>query len=167
VKINDAHLYHGAALCQIAEHESFTAINVFETSEGITRSAFRVNSDIAVYLKYASKPNGAYSEYIFTFNVEHLRELDRIGEICRKTFIAMVCVKGRQVCCLPLTDFRTMIKARLRKNRDVEEEQYTVLVTLPKGKAFRVYMNEPGRKKITLGTPITVARNKFPKQLFE
>ena len=67
MKINDDHMYHGAALTQIAEHEQFTAINAFEHGGKTSRSAFIVNHDIGVYLKYAGKPVGRYKEYQFTF----------------------------------------------------------------------------------------------------
>ena len=58
MKINDDHMYHGAALTQIAEHPQFTAINAFKHANRPSRSAFRINDDIGVYLKYASKPKG-------------------------------------------------------------------------------------------------------------
>ena len=62
MKINDDHMYHGAALIQIAEDPRFTAINVFQGGEGVSRSAFRINADIGVFLKYATKPKPSVSD---------------------------------------------------------------------------------------------------------
>lgn len=49
MKINDDHLYHGAALTQIVEHSQFAAINAFTVDGRISRSSFLVNNDIAVF----------------------------------------------------------------------------------------------------------------------
>ncbi len=46
MKINDDHMFHGAALTQIAEHELFTSINAVRGSGKLSRSAFRVNESI-------------------------------------------------------------------------------------------------------------------------
>ena len=55
MKIQDEHFYHGAVLNQIAEHEQFTAINALTVYGKKVKGAYKVNNDIAVYLKYASK----------------------------------------------------------------------------------------------------------------
>ena len=60
MKIRLEHQYHGAALNQIAENENFTAINSLETNGENDRSAFIINNDKVVYLKYATKPNKSY-----------------------------------------------------------------------------------------------------------
>ena len=57
MKIDDDHMYHGAVLLQIAEHPRFTAINTIELSGQKSRSAYRINDRIGIFLKYASKPS--------------------------------------------------------------------------------------------------------------
>ena len=166
MKINDDHLYHGAALTQIAEHPSFTAINAFKTGDSISRSIFRVNDDIGIYLKYASKPHGRYREYVFTFHTEHLDELRRADEQCARVFVALVCVKDRHVCCLKYSDLLSKIGQR-RKSKGADEEQYSILAVLPKNKQFRIYVNAPGKKKTKLSPELLVRRNAFPNELFE
>jgi hypothetical protein len=74
-------MYHGAALTQIAEDERFTAINAFKDRDEVSRSAFHINDDMAVYLKYATKPTPTHDEYVFLFNVQHLEELSRISAL--------------------------------------------------------------------------------------
>jgi len=164
MKINYEHLYHGAALNQIAEDPHFTAINAFKPDGHVSRAAFRVNDDIGVYLKYCSEPSGPFDEYKFTFQAEHLQELEQLAKKCEKVLLALVCVKDGQICCLPYSSFTKLVKSR-RVMKGADEDQYQVLVTLPEGKAFRVYINAPGVKKRMLGE-IKIARNAFPSALF-
>jgi len=93
VRIHDDHLYHGAVLIQIAEHASFTAINSFKLASGTSRSAYRINDDMGVYLKYASKPKGPFKEYAFTFHEPHLAELKEISKTTSNVLVALVCVR--------------------------------------------------------------------------
>jgi hypothetical protein len=164
MKINYEHLYHGAALNQIAEDTHFTSINSFKYDGYISRAAFGVNDDIGVFVKYCSDPTGSFDEYKFTFQSEHLEELASLAKKRDKVFLALVCVKDGHVCCLPYSNFTKLIKARQAKKGEAED-QYQILVTLPEGKAFRVYINAPDVKKKMLGE-IKVARNAFPSGIF-
>ena len=76
MRIDDDHLYHGAALIQIAEDKHFTAINALDKDGTGLSNAFRVNADIGVLLKYSSKPKGPVKEYQFTFTREHIAQLE-------------------------------------------------------------------------------------------
>ena len=163
--IDDNHLYHGAAITQIAEHPSFTAINAFKAADNISRSAFRVNDDIAVYFKYATKLKPPHDEFVFTFTRDNLDEIHRTAELVPKLFLAVVCVKVRHICCLPYDKLVALLDRRT-KDIGYEEDQYTVLVTLEEGKSFRVYLNKSGRKNRMLGKPVVISRSKFPNQLF-
>lgn len=165
MQIHNDHLYHGAALTQIAEHKQFTAINAFKMKDGISRSAFLINDEIGVYMKYATKPKLPYKEYGFTFRVEHLAELEKIAKKCDSVFIGLVCVNDRQICCLRYETLLDLVEKR-KADRGMSENQYIVLVTLPQNKAFRVYMSPAGVKKKILGDPILIARNAFPDALF-
>ena len=103
MKINDDHMYHGAALLQVAEDPRFTAINSIEISGQKSRSAYRINDSIGIFLKYASKPSRTFGEYTFTFTDDHLRELAEVdSRQVTNTFIALVCVKDREIACLTL-----------------------------------------------------------------
>ena len=165
MRIHDDHLYHGAALTQIAEHPQFTAINSFKDADNVSRSAFRVNNDIGVYFKYCTKPKRPFSEYIFTFTEANIAEIDRISNLVEELQLALVCVKDRHICCLDYSTFCQLIEWR-QAAFGGEEDQYTVLVTLEEGKSFRVYVNQPGKRKTVLKKRITIARNKFPTALF-
>ena len=165
MKIDDDHMYHGAALIQIAEDPQFTAINSFKLSTGVSRSAYRINDDIGVYLKYASKPTPAFREYGFTFQKQQLTELQELADATAHVFVALVCVQARQICCLRYADLVGMIAAR-KKAKGVPERQYVILATVEAGKRFRVYVNKPGAKGTMLEKALVIKRNDFPSAVF-
>ena len=165
VKIHDDHLYHGAALTQIAEHHQFTAINALKISNKTIRVAYRINNDISVYLKYATKPIPRFQEYAFSFTGDHLKELSAITKSYPKSFVALVCVKEREICCVTHTELLNLIGSR-QQEAGMIEDIYTILVTAPKGKSLRVYVNAPGKKKTILGNPLIISRNAFPEKIF-
>lgn len=165
MKIRDNHKYHGAALDQIAEHDLFTAINVLKVKGKVSRSAYRVNDSIAVYLKYATRPQGRFKEYVFTFTQDHLAELEEIASTGDRLFLALVCVKDREICCVPYKVLRALVRER-KAAAGLAEDQYTLLVTLKPREAFRVCMNQPGERGVYLSRRRKVPRNRFPNQLF-
>ena len=163
--INKDHLYHGAALIQVAKYPTFKAINAFEMKGGEkSRSAFIVNHDTGIYLKYASKPNDS-REYVFTFTTPNLEELEALRTHHSRAFVVLVCIRAKEICVLTLDEFE-----KHRKGRETEfggvESHYQLLLTAPANKGFRVYMNAPGKKKLSLKQQ-TVARQKFPRAIFE
>ena len=165
MKVRDEHLYHGAALNQIAEHKSFTAINSLRIANSVSRSAFLINDHIAVYLKYATKPSGGFKEYIFTFTRSHLRELKQIRKQHPKTFVSLICVKDREICCLSYEELIEIFRRR-KEAMGKGEKQYNLLVTVKHNEAFRVYINDPNEKGTWLFKPKKIVRNRFPKELF-
>ena len=165
MRINDDHMYHGAALLQIAEDPRFTAINSIEVSGHRSRSAYRINDSIGIFLKYASKPSRNLGEYSFTFTGDHLRELAVVGSQMTNTFIALVCVKDREIACLTLTQLQELVERR-RKSKGTPEDQYVLLVTAPQGKSLRVYVNKPDHRKLILGKKQLIKRRSFPDALF-
>jgi len=143
MRIRDDHLNHGAALIQIAEHPQFTAINSLKVKNVKFENAYKINDNIAIYLKYSTAPNKNYGEYIFTFTKAHLDELDVINKAHQKSFLALVCVKAREVCCLSYNQLDELIKRR-RADFGHAENQYTLLVTAQPGKSLHVYISAPG-----------------------
>ena len=166
MRVHDDHMYHGSALIQIAEHPQFTAINSLTNRGVVVPTAYRVNNDIAVYLKYASKPTRTYKEYSFTFKESQLQELDEIAEVHPHTFVALVCVKDREICCLGHAQLTDLIDRR-QKAKGSREDQYVILVTVPKGKSLRAYVNAPDVRKKFLGKQLIINRNAFPSALFD
>lgn len=165
MKLHDDHLYHGAALIQIAEHKKFTAINALKIGKDKYTNAYRINNDVAIYLKYATNPNKAHAEYVFTFHKDHLESLREISKHSKTTYLALVCVKDREVCCISYEEFSSLIAIR-EKAKNGKEDQYTILITAPSGKSLRAYVNAPGVKGQMIGEPLLVPRNKFPGVIF-
>ena len=165
MKIYDDQMFHGAALIQIAEHPQFTAINSLKIGREVVRTAYKVNDEIAVFLKYAKVPNKGFQEYQFTFTTSHLKELISISSANPSTFIALVCIKDREVCCISYEQFSNLVDRR-KNAAGKKEPQYVILVTVPKRKSMRVYVNEPGKRGKYLGKQITIHRNDFPEVLF-
>ncbi|MGB6944072.1 MAG: hypothetical protein WBE37_16860 [Bryobacteraceae bacterium] len=164
MRINDDHMYHGAALTQIAEHPAFTAINAFKSNGDKSRCAFRINDSIGAFIKYASSPKGSYDEYLFTFQKAHLDELALLREKTGNIFAVLVCIRDKEICVLSDTELKRLIATR-QKAFGGPEDQYQILVTAPANKQFRVYVNSPGAKGKMLGE-IKVKRSAFPDLLF-
>lgn len=164
MKIREEHLFHGAALNQIAEHKRFTAINALLVKGKISRSAFRINAATDVYLKYATKPAGRFDEYQFTFTKAHRTELENIFEAGGDLYIALVCVKDREICCVDYGQFSQLLQARTDAAGRTEP-QFVILVTLKRGEAFRVYVNSPGVRGKMLEPQLKIRRNCFPDKV--
>ena len=164
MRIHDDHMYHGAALIQIAEHPQFTAINSLKVGGAVVRTAYKINDEIVVYLKYRRKPTLTYKEYSFTFHQAQLVELSKIA-VNAKTFIALVCVKERDICCISYGQLQDLIGRRKTFNGG-PENQYTILVTAQKGRRLRVYVNAPGVHGKMLGDEIVISRRAFPSVIF-
>lgn len=165
MKIDDDHLYHGAALIQIAEDKNFTAINSMRVKNQTVRAAYKVNDHIAVYIKHAVTPTSKFKEFVFTFSSSNIKTIRAIAAAHEKSYIALVCVRAREVCLISVDQLNALMDAR-RKAKGAIEDQYTVLVTAPPGKSLRVYVNEPGRRKTILGNSLIVSRSAFPSDLF-
>lgn len=164
MRINDDHMYHGAALTQIAEHPAFTAINAFKINGDKSRCAFRINDAIGAFIKYSSAPKGNYDEYLFTFQQAHLDELAKLREKSGKVFAVLVCIKDKEICVLSEAELNRLIAVR-QKSFGGPEGQYQIIVTAEVNKQFRVYVNAPGVKGTKMGE-IKVKRKAFPEALF-
>ena len=159
MKINKKHLHHGAVLYQIADHPQFTAINSLPN----TNNAFRINDDIAVYPKYASKPVGG--EYQFNVTADQLDEIASIIGKGIELHFALVCVEDHAICGLAYDDLELMMRAR-RERVSKKELRYVVLVRYEKGRSFRVNMNAGRTKGYYVGDDIPVPQNACPNRLF-
>lgn len=165
MKIDDDHQYLGAALAQIAEDPQFTAINALTVSGETVRGAYKINHEIAAYMKYASKPTKPHGEYQFTFHQRHIDDLRKIAATNEKTYIVLVCVKIREICCLSYDEFSELI-ARRAAIVGSSEPQYVLLVTAKDHSKMRAYVNAPGKRNTILGTELKISRNAFPSAIF-
>lgn len=161
--IDDDHMYHGAALTQIAEHPQFKAINAFHHLDA--RGAFQINNNVGVYIKHAQKVTPTYKEYVFTFTAKNLSDIENLKDLDHKVFVVLVCIKDREICSLTYAQFKKLLSDREDAFGE-SESQYQILVTAHPGQKFRVYVNHPGKKKTCLGQ-IRVSRSAFPATIFK
>lgn len=166
MKIDLDHMYHGAALIQVAEDERFTSINAFHRRGALVNGAYKINEDTILVLKYASEPNGSFEEYQFGFSKKNVTDLFHIRKDNEKIFFGLVCVKDREICCLPYELFRNLIKLR-REAVGSREDNYTIKVVLAAQKRMRVYINFPRSPGNAIGDPIILPRSAFPSTIFE
>lgn len=112
--------FHGAALIQIVDHPSFTALNA-----GNERGLYRINDHAALYAKYSQRPgNGRWQ---FTFDSRH-------QEICRDQFnaydvvdrgkfwIALICVND-WVCLIDYPMYEQLLGPNYRDSRRMVVER--------------------------------------------
>ena len=163
--IADDHFNHGAALIQIAEHKKFTAINSIRINRKTLRNTYKINNNIAVYLKYATKPKGIYDEYKFTFFQDHLKELKKLRARYEKIYLVLICVDDREICLLSYDRFLSFLNKRLNAV-GYKEDQFLLIVRILKGKSLRVYVNKPKTKGRFLDKELVINRNDFPKNIF-
>jgi len=167
MKIIKTALFQGAALLQIAEYPTFKAINPFVLENGAnSRSAFIINTDTAVYIKYAQKTTKAFGEHLFGFTELNFTELNELKKRFKsRVFVVLVCMKANEICVLTLDELQEHVMRR-KSAKGANEPQYQILVTVPANSAFRVFVNDPGKKKKALKEQ-KVPRNRFPRVIFE
>lgn len=116
--------FHGAAVIKIVHSGYFKTIESF----GKSNSAYLIDEKIGLYIKYSQK---RMSPWVFTFDKEHIKEINEINDLLGNTFIILVC-NDDGICCLNWKEFYTLIsidssnypkwiKASRRKN-----EKYSV-----------------------------------------
>ncbi|OZY39378.1 hypothetical protein CJF43_23440 [Pseudomonas fragi] len=165
MKIRTQHQNIGAALMQIAEHDSFTAINPLKLRGEKITNAFLINTDTCVFLKYGNEPKPT-GEYQFTFTEEQLLCIEEAEDHYKNVFVCLVCVEAQEICGLTVSELNQMISAR--KSTVVgDEESYQVLVTATQGGRLRAYTNAAGRKLVRALTPLVISRSRFPAFLFD
>lgn len=79
-------------------------------------------------------------------------------------FLALICVKDKEICCITFAKFVELLEARRNAARRFAS-QFVMLVTLKAGQAFRAYVNMPGTKGQYLSPQKIIRRNRFPEIL--
>jgi len=142
--IDDHDLYYGAPLKQIADHKLFKSINAEWQSNEKSRCAYRINTDIGVYIRAATKP--VSGEYVFNFKKENIEEVKALEQTCKgKVFVVLVCYnakaisKGsrmahyRQICVLR----PPQIDALIATKGAAADAQHNILIGVPSSKSMR------------------------------
>lgn len=101
MKIQQKDLFHGAALTQLTEHESFKALNKADTKYG----HYMVNTDKRLMVKLTEK---ASEPWTFTFQPDDLNTLQSDIASGFRTFVVLVCGKAT-ICLLDEVQFMSVI----------------------------------------------------------
>lgn len=144
MKIQDQDIYHGAALTQVVQHDSFKALNRASTRYG----HYLVNKDQHLFVKYRTNRKSPWS---FTLQPD---ELDAIRtEIERKKYVFMCLVCGTStICVLTQEELQSVVDAASSTSQWVK-------VAVPKGGSCHVVGS--------LGAlDWVVPHNSFPGKIF-
>jgi hypothetical protein len=166
MKIRTEHQNLGAALMQIAEHDSFTAINPLRIRASKINNAFLINSDTCLFLKYGQEPKSTTGEYQFTFTRDQIAPITEAAGIHPKVFIGLVLVEDQEICGLNHAQLKQMIDARA-VTAGGPEDNYTVLVTANADRRLRTYTAAANRRRVKAHDALVISRSRFPAFLFE
>src|SRR5271169_6609996 len=111
MKIQEKDLYHGTALTQLVEHESFKALNRASEKYG----HYLVNTDREVFVKYRKDSR---SPWQFIFQPDELLALSRAMKHKNRVFLCLVC-GSITICALDEDEFATVLN--LKDARDFQQ----------------------------------------------
>ncbi|MBT6158296.1 MAG: hypothetical protein HOL01_07730 [Planctomycetaceae bacterium] len=145
MKIQDQDLFHGAALTQIVQHESFKALNRGSKTK---YGHYLINTNRHVFVKYR-KPN--QSPWQHTFSEDEIDAIANQIKKRQKVFLCLVCGKTT-VCALRIAEIKRVLDMK-------GEGQQWVRVEVPKGGRCHVSGSNGRLAK-------TVAHSAFPEKVF-
>jgi hypothetical protein len=144
MKIQEQDRFHGAALTQIVEHESFKALNKANERYG----HYLINADRHVFVKYRKADATPWS---FTFQPEELKAISAELSADRTVYLALVC-GTTTICALASDELRAVV------NLSATASQW-VRVAVPKGGSCHV---SGSAGKLNRSVP----HNSYPNKLF-
>ena len=146
MKIQPKDYFHGAALTQIVEHQSFTALNKADEKYG----HYLINANIRLLVKYSSPSS---SPWQFTFNESDCSSIREDIAVDGVRFFGCLVCGTETVCLLTTQQLRTVI------GLDTEHPQWVRVEVPSAGKSMRVKGSTGELNRV-------VAHNAFPRDLF-
>ena len=140
--ILERQMHHGPALIQIAEHDEFTNINRIDLPNTEYRSAFSVNGEIGIFLKYSTTPRNTnpvehWVEYWFGFSKENLDDMNTLMEDQGDAYAVLVInddvLDNKEICCISyhqLFSFKRARDAKIAELRRAKVEGITIRVRI-------------------------------------
>jgi hypothetical protein len=148
MRIQEKDLFHGAALTQIVEHESFKALNKADEKYG----HYQVNHDRRLLVKHSkAESNTGTQIWNFTFKSDDIEILVQDIQKGTKIFVCLVC-GDVSVCVLNQEEVSTILDLG-------SSAVQWARVELPGGGSLRV-RGSAGK------LPKTVPHNAFPAKVF-
>jgi hypothetical protein len=144
MKTQEKDLYHGTALTQVVEHESFKALNKATTKYG----HYQINHDRRLIVKYTK---GSSSPWSFTFQKKDVKVVSDDISAGHSTYICLVC--GDETIC-------ALNEEQILQVIDLDGGTQWIKVEMPPKSSLRVKGSNGELSK-------TVPNNSFPKKLFQ
>jgi hypothetical protein len=143
MQTREKHLYHGAAITQIVEHDSFKALNKASDAYG----HYLINHDCRLHVKYTKS-----NRWSFTFQTSDIARLSEDLALGNRVFVCLVC-SDETVCVLDAQDIQSVLDL-------AQDTQQWVHISVPDGGSMHVkgYAGELDH---------AVYHNAFPGMLFE
>jgi hypothetical protein len=145
LKVQIQDVYHGPALMQIVEHNSFKALNKADEKYG----HYLVNTDTRLWFKYASASVGPWQ---FTFQPSDLGALRADIALHGATYVVLAC-GHHSICCLGHDEIRELV------DLDSASAQW-IKVDAPPGKQMRVIGSRNSK------SPVLAPHSRFPNCIF-
>jgi hypothetical protein len=145
MKVQEQDIYHGIALTQIVQHESFKALNSGSGKQG----HYLINSDRHLLVKYRTNDGDTWQ---FTFGSSEIESIKKMELKSSLVFICLVCAQST-VCVLSLDEIKTLMSLNSPKQQSITIEspaKASLRVTGTRGKLDH-----------------TIRHNAFPRKLFE
>ena len=166
MRIDNEDYFHGAALVQVARHNSCSGVVGVKPADGGVRGMFLVNTFTALCLRFARVPiRRSRSTYLFKFDEPALDALYRLTSEFPAVFLGFVCEPVGHICCLALDDFRKLHDLRQQAEGSRQGQCFDLLVDATRRKQFHVYVRHPRKRKTRLDQVI-VPRDAFPGRIF-
>ena len=144
MKIQEQDLYHGAALTQIAEHQSFKALNRASTKYG----HYLINTDRHVFVKYRTSSKSPWQH---TLSADEMKSLVAACKANKFVFLCLVC-GDNTICALEKAEISVVLDL-------ASGAQQWVKVEVPKGGSCHVTGSNGALKRV-------VPHNSFPNKTF-
>jgi hypothetical protein len=145
VKIQEQDFYHGAALMQIVEHETFKALN--KVSDGYGH--YLVNTDKHVFVKYRT---GARSPWQHTFSQDEVQAFADLITEEEEVWLCLVCGE-LTICALGADEIAEVL------NLEPDGQQW-IRVEVPRGGSCHVSGSHGSMRR-------AVPHNSFPNKVFD
>ncbi len=140
--IHDFELFHGAVLTKIMRSDQPVALRMIETNTKEAWSAYIINDEVTLYVKYSTKPmprereSGAFV-WTFSFTPDQLAELRKLGQE-HFVYVALVC--GQRDIAKGSMHVSFMEQAEIDECIDLMDEvQQNVFVKFVPGGKLRVW----------------------------
>lgn len=144
MKIQDQDIYHGTALTQVVQHDSFKALNRASGKYG----HYLVNKDQHLFVKYRTNRKSPWS---FTLQPDELDAIRKEVKLKKFVFLCMVC-GAATVCALTHEELQSIVDI-------ASSTPQWIKVTVPKGGSCHVTGSIGALDRV-------VPHNAFPEKIF-